>query len=139
MTQTCCSILRWSCSTQVGLSLSLCVCVCVPSVAVACTRAHTDSLSLSSGYPQDALVIIDRAVKLAPRGMLYRYIRATIYDALGNREREALAEYEAVVRITPLFEPALERIKQGKIAALPSPLAGLLQQLPWLGDLCLLF
>lgn len=88
-----------------------------------------------AGHPEDALVLIDRAVELAPRGMLYRYIRATLYDAIGNREREALAEYEAVVKITPLFQPALERIKHHTIASLPYPLSAVMEQLPWLGDL----
>lgn len=88
-----------------------------------------------AGYPQDALVLIDRAVELAPRGMLYRYIRATLYDDIGNREREALAEYEAVLKITPLFQPALDRIKHHTIAALPYPLSAVMEQLPWLGDL----
>lgn len=43
----------------------------------------------------DALVVINHAVKLAPNGMLYRYIRATIYEAIGGSEKlaKALSEY----------------------------------------------
>ncbi len=92
-----------------------------------------------AGHPEDALVLIDRAVELAPRGMLYRYIRATLYDIIPGRERDALAEYEAVVKITPLFQPALERIKHHTIAtlieALPYPVSAMMEHLPWLGDL----
>ena len=65
----------------------------------------------SSGFAEDAMVVIERAVGLAPRGMLYRYIRANILDTIG-RHREALREYEAVVAISPQFLPAVEKVEQ---------------------------
>ena len=64
-----------------------------------------------SGFAEDAMVVIERAVGLAPRGMLYRYIRANILDTIG-RHREALREYEAVVAISPQFLPAVEKVEQ---------------------------
>ena len=57
------------------------------------------------------MVVIERAVGLAPRGMLYRYIRANILDTIG-RHREALREYEGVVAISPQFLPAVEKVEQ---------------------------
>ena len=66
---------------------------------------------MPSGFAEDAMVVIERAVGLAPRGMLYRYIRANILDTIG-RHREALREYEAVVAISPQFLPAVEKVEQ---------------------------
>ena len=57
------------------------------------------------------MVVIERAVGLAPRGVLYRYIRANILDTIG-RHREALREYKAVVAISPQFLPAVEKVEQ---------------------------
>ena len=53
------------------------------------------------------MVVIERAVGLAPRGMLYRYIRANILDTIG-RHREALREFtdEIMDAITTLSEEA---------------------------------
>lgn len=92
-----------------------------------------------AGHVHDALVLLDQAVALAPRGMLYRYIRATLYDAVGNRKAEALAEYKRVKEITPQFVPVAEQIKRHTISTLvdglPFPLGAVMQNLPWLGDL----
>src|SRR5258708_9045011 len=69
---------------------------------------HVDALHMlgalahQTGHPQDALKLIDRAIKLQPFAPHYLLNRGVVLEALG-RPDEAIAAYQAAAKLRPDF------------------------------------